>query len=405
MKSFAKIFVTLSLIIGATTTSQAQITANNATVKGNNQFAIELYKQLTQDKNTNFFVSPYSISSALAMTYAGAKGKTAEEMAKVLHFAPHQLNQDYKMLADHLKTLNRKGLELKVANALWGEKTQRFLPDYLSLNQKYYQSKLENLDFKKQPEQSRLIINKWVEGKTNKKIKNLIPKGLIDARTRLVLTNAIYFKGDWQYTFKKNQTKRMPFIAGKQRFPAIKFMGMQRSFRYTAGKDFQAIELPYKDNKMSMVVILPAHKNGLAALEKKFSATMYQQLIKQMFYTKVKLSLPRFKMTVATNLNKSLQDLGIKTAFGDGADFRGMTKRPVLQISDIVHKAFVEVNEKGTEAAAATAVIMRAKTSSIERPKPPKIFKADHPFMFIIKDNKTNSILFMGKLENPKATN
>ena len=402
MKSLTKIFATFLVTIWVTATSQAQVNAHNATIKGNNQFAIELYKQLTQGKNSNFFISPYSISSALAMTYAGAKGKTAEEMANVLHFAPNQLNQDYKMLADHFKTLNRKGLELKIANALWGEKTQRFLPDYLRLSQQYYQSKLENLDFGKQPEQSRLIINKWVEGKTNKKIKNLIPKGLINQRTRLVLTNAIYFKGDWQYTFKKSQTKRMPFIAGNKRFPGTKFMGMQRGFRYTAGKDFQAIELPYKDNKMSMVIILPSDKNGLAALEKKFNTTMYQQLIKQMFYTKVKLSLPRFKMTVATNLNKSLKDLGMKTAFSDGADFTGMTKKPVLQISDVVHKAFVEVNEKGTEAAAATAVIMRAKVSSVERPNPPKIFKADHPFMFIIKDNKTNSILFMGKLENPK---
>ncbi|OJJ20307.1 hypothetical protein BKI52_17740 [marine bacterium AO1-C] len=403
MESLTKIFTTLLFFIWVNA-SQAQISANNSTVKGNNQFAIELYKQLTQGKQTNLFVSPYSISSALAMTYAGAKKTTATEMAQVLHFAPDNLHKDYKTLADHFKNINRKGLELKIANALWGEKTQRFLPTYLSLNQKYYQSKLENLDFKKQPEQSRLIINKWVEGKTNNKIKNLIPKGLIDQRTRLVLTNAIYFKGDWQYIFKKSQTRRMPFIAKNQRFPGIKFMGMQRRFRYTANQQLQAIEIPYKDHKMSLMILLPKGKDGLSALEKQFDAATYQKLIDQMRYTKVKLSLPKFKMTVSTKLKETLQQLGMKTAFNNQADFTGMTGTSDLKISEVVHKAFVEVNEKGTEAAAATAVIMRAKKASVKHPTPPVIFKADHPFMFIIKDNKTNSILFIGKLENPKAT-
>ena len=404
MKSFTQIFSTLLLIVWVTTASQAQLSPYNTTVQGNNQFALELYKKLTQGKNDNFFLSPYSVSSALAMTYAGARNTTATEMAQVLHFAPNQVNQDYKMLADHFKNINRKGLELNIANALWGEKTQRFLPDYLALNQKYYQSKLENLDFRKQPERSRLIINKWVEGKTNKKIKNLIPKGLIETNTRLVLTNAIYFKGNWMHAFQKKQTRRMPFIAGKKRFPGIQFMGMQRKFRYTENAQFQAIAIPYKDRKMSMVVLLPKDKNGLAALEKQLDAKAYQQLIHQMYYTKVKLSLPRFKMTTSSKLKAPLYQLGMKQAFEDQADFTGMVKAPILQISEVVHKAFVEVNEKGTEAAAATAVIMKSKSASANhRPSIPKIFKADHPFLFIIKDNKTDSILFIGKLENPKT--
>ena len=176
MKLLRNLFLALLLITWVMAPSQAQLSPRNATVKGNNQFAIELYKKLTQGKNDNAFLSPYSISSALAMTYAGARNNTAQEMAQVLHFKPKQLNQDYKMLTEHFKNINRKGLELSIANALWGEKTQPFLPAYLSLNQKYYQAKLENLNFKQQSERSRLIINKWVEGKTNKKIKNLIPK-------------------------------------------------------------------------------------------------------------------------------------------------------------------------------------------------------------------------------------
>ncbi|OJJ20308.1 hypothetical protein BKI52_17745 [marine bacterium AO1-C] len=405
MKSITKTFAVLLLITWLTVPLKAQNLANNITVKGNNRFAIELYKQLTQGKQSNLFVSPYSISSALAMTYAGAKQTTATEMAQVLHFAPDNLHKDYKTLSDHFKNLNTKGLELKIANALWGEKTQLFLPDYLSLNQKYYQSKLENLDFKKQPEQSRLIINKWVESKTNNKIKNLIPKELINHRTRLVLTNAIYFKGNWEYKFLKRNTKKMLFVANNQRFPGIKFMGMQRRFRYTENAQLQAIEIPYKDHKMSMMILLPKDKNGLNTLEKQLNLAMYQKLMAQMFYTKVKLSLPKFKMTVKTNLKKTLKQLGMRKAFSKQANFSGMTKHPILKISEVVHKAFVEVNEKGTEAAAATAVIMgKESVTSTKRPILPKIFKADHPFMFIIKDNKTNSILFIGKLNKPMIT-
>ncbi|OJJ20309.1 hypothetical protein BKI52_17750 [marine bacterium AO1-C] len=402
MKSLYKIFTTLLVITWFTALTQAQVSPNNATVKGNNQFAIELYKQLTKGQNTNFFASPYSISSALAMTYAGAQNTTATEMAKVLRFTPDNLHQDYKMLSDHFKSINRKGLELKIANALWGEKSYPFLPDYLSLNQKYYQAKIESLNFKQYPERSRLIINKWVENKTKNKIKNLIPKGLVDKKTRLVLTNAIYFKGDWEYEFLKRNTKKMAFIAGKQRFPAIKFMYMQRKFRYTENKQLQAIEIPYKGRKMSLLILLPKDKNGLARLEQKLNAKEYQDLIERMYRTKVQLTLPRFKMTINTRLSSTLKQLGMKQAFSNQANFSKMAKNAQLKISEIVHKAFVEVNEQGTEAAAATAVIIAPSGSAPGRTYPPKIFKADHPFMFIIKDNKTNSILFIGKLENPK---
>lgn len=401
MNFLLKTMTSLWLLGWLTFHAQAQISSKNPTVKGNNQFALELYKKLIQENPSNVFLSPYSISSALAMTYAGAKTTTAREMAKTLHFPANSLHQDIKNLTTNFKQLNQKGLQLSVANALWGEKTQKFSPQFLQLNRTYYQAKLENLNFKKHPEKSRLIINKWIENKTRKKIKNLIPRGLIDANTSLVLTNAICFKGNWQYTFRKRQTQKMDFLVGNQCFPGIKFMRMTRNFRYRENALLQAIEIPYQGNKMQMLVLLPKDKNGLKAIEKSLSVKNYQKLMDGMFSTKVALSLPKFKMTVKTRLKRSLKQMGMPGAFSNQADFSGMTRSSILKISELVHKAFVEVSEKGTEAAA-TAVVMTTKSRTSHRSStPPKIFKADHPFIFIIKDVRTGSILFMGRMTNP----
>jgi serpin B len=391
-------FLLLAFGCGLLSNTQAQ---SNLTTQGNNQFAIALYKKLNDDPTKNIFMSPYSISSALAMTYAGAKGKTAQQMAQTLHLAPKTVHQDFQNLSKHFNKTNRKGLQISIANALWSEKSVRFLKAYLGLTQNFYQAKSTNLDFKRQPEKSRLIINQWVEDKTQDKIKNLLPKGIIDSQTRLVLTNAIYFKGQWQYKFKKSQTRKMDFIAENKTLKGIKFMRMQRRFKYAETKDLQIVELPYKDNKMSMVVLLPKDTKGINKLSASLTAKRYQDLMDRLYYTNVNLSLPKFKLTLDVKLKNVLKQMGMRQAFGNGADFSGMTGDKSLQISEVVHKAFVEVSEKGTEAAAATAVIIRAKSSSAHRPRPPKIFKADHPFMFVIKDNTTGSILFMGKLAQP----
>ncbi|EAY31427.1 scca2/scca1 fusion protein isoform 1 [Microscilla marina ATCC 23134] len=382
--------------------TQAQNSQNSPTVKGSNQFALELYKKLSSNPQKNVFVSPYSISSALAMTYAGAKGSTAQEIANALHLPKNSVHQDFKNLNTHLNQLNTKGLQLSVANALWSEKSQKFLKAYLGLTQSCYRAKVKRLDFKQQPEKSRLIINKWVEDKTQRKIKNLIPKGIINQTTRLVLTNAIYFKGQWKYKFKKSQTRKMDFIAGKQKISDVKFMQMQRKFKYAETESLQVIELPYASQKVSMVVLLPKDINGIAKLEASLTAESYQKLMDRLFYTQVKLSLPKFKMTLNVKLKNVLKTMGMQQAFGNTADFSGMTGNKSLKISEVVHKAFVEVSEKGTEAAAATAVVVRTKSASAHRPVKPKVFRADHPFIFMIKDNTTGSILFMGKLANPK---
>lgn len=283
--------------------AQAQISSNNTTVKGNNEFAMELYKKLSQSKSNNLFISPYSISSALAMTYAGAKGTTAEEMAQTLHFVPKQLHKDFRLITNHLKKLNEASLKLEVANALWVEKTLPLLPTFLNLNKNYYQAKVENLNFAKQPEKSRLIINQWVEDNTNKKIKNLIPEGLIDRNTSVVLTNTIYFKGQWFYPFKEKNTRKMPFITGNGQVVETQFMTMQEKFRYFERPSIQVIEVPYTDDKMSMMIFLP--RNGLARLEETLSAHTIRTLHNYMRTrpsTSVNLFLPRFEINTDASL-------------------------------------------------------------------------------------------------------
>lgn len=396
MKLTYRIITTLVLLTSHL--AQAQISGNNITVKGNNEFALELYKKLSQVKSNNLFISTYSISSALAMTYAGARGTTAEEMAQALHFTPKQLHKDFRLLTNHLENLNEASLKLKVANAIWVEKTLPLLPTFLNLNKNYYQTKVENLNFAKQPEKSRLIINQWVEDNTNKKIKNLIPKGLIDRSTSVVLTNAIYFKGQWLYPFKEKTTREMPFITSNGQAIETQFMTMQQKFRYFERPNIQVIEIPYTDDKMSMMIFLP--RNGLAMLEETISAQTIRALHNYMRVrptTSVNLFLPRFKINTDTSLKKPLIDLGMKSAFEGGADFSGMTKSSALRISEVLHKTFVKLNEKGTEAAASTAVLMTRGGGLNAK----KTFKADHPFLFVIKDNQTGSILFIGRLVNP----
>jgi len=368
--------------------------AQSNTVKGNNQFAVKLFKKLTKEKSTNFFMSPYSISSALAMVYAGADGNTAQEMEKVLRFAPKTVHKDFKKLGTSFEALSKSGLALKVANALWAAKNTELLPAYTQKVDKYYKAKATNLDFAKQTEQSRLTINQWVEDKTNHKIKNLLPKGFIDGNTSLVLTNALYFKAEWMHKFNKKETKKMTFYAREQQFPNVPFMHIQQTFHYFETQDMQIIDIPYQGYKMSMLILLPKNKNNLPEVIRWFDAKTIPGLEYEMTPTKVKLTLPRFKMTVKTSLKQPLMQLGLQSVFQQ-ADFSKMSEAPIGNLSEVIHQAFVEVNETGTEAAAATA---GSVTRSSETPK---IFKADRPFLFVIRDIDSGSILFIGKLENP----
>jgi len=395
-------------------------------VAGNTEFALALYRQLRQDlgkenEEWNLFFSPYSISTALAMTYAGARGDTETQMAKALHFPqaglfksgslmnrtilpPWSRERLHNAFAQLGKELNgegkERGYELHVANALWGQKGYEFLPEFLRLTQKHYGAGLQEVDFIRAAEPARLGINKWVEGKTNQKIKDLIPSGVLNSLTRLVLTNAIYFKGDWKHQFKERLTKEAPFYVTVGKTVRAPLMLQREEYNYAEADDVQILELPYKSGQLSMIVFLPKTRDGLEKMEKSLTPDTLKDHLKKLRTTDVIVHLPKFKLTSEFRMKKILSTLGMRDAFSPlKADFSGMTKKEKLFISAVLHKAFVEVNEEGTEAAAATGVVVG--TTSV--PLPPKEFRADHPFLFLIRDNQTESILFMGRLTNPNA--
>ena len=374
-----------------------------AVTKGNNAFAVELYSQL-KGQSGNLFFSPESISTALAMTYAGARGDTATEMAGTLHFTlpPEKLHPAMGALLRDLNTAH-DGSPLKIANALWGQQGDTVLPDFLTLTKNSYGAGLNQVDFKGASEAARMTINKWVEQQTENKIKDLLQPGIISPRTRLVLTNAIYFKGDWQTQFKKEDTKDEDFHVSATQTIKAPLMHRAGDFNYFDGGTFQALEIPYKNKELSMIVFLAKNAYGLATFEQSLTSEKLQQWLGQLRPTlEVIVTMPKFKIMQAFELAEKLGKMGMKQAFGPGADFSGMTGSRELYVSAVIHKAFVDVNEEGTEAAAATAVIMGSKKAiSSYRPPPPPIFSADHPFLFLIRDNKSAGIVFMGRVSDP----
>ena len=379
-------------------------------VTSNSKFALDLYAKLKDDPKVkeaggNLFFSPYSISTALAMTWAGARGQTEKQMADVLHF---ELTQEHlhKAFGTLEKQLNaggkKRGYQLSVANALWGQKGYGFLKDFIKLTEKNYGAGFREVDFVNavQREKARKKINIWVEKKTKKKIKELIQPGILNELTTLVLTNAIYFKGDWALEFDKKKTKDAPFTISADKQVNVPMMHREDRFKYAETPDLQILELPYKKKDLSMIVFLPTKIDDLAELEKSLTLKNINEWLGKLRKRSVIVLLPRFKMTTGPlELKDILKSMGMKDAFSlpPIADFSGMTGKKDLFISNVLHKAFVAVDEKGTEAAAATAVGMT--TTAI--PKPPVIFRADHPFVFFIKDNRSGSILFMGRLTNP----
>jgi serpin B len=372
-----------------------------AVVEGNNAFAVELYGQLRM-QNGNLFFSPESISTALAMAYAGARGDTASEMAKALHFTlpPDRLHPAMGALFANLNAAH-DGYQLRVADALWAEKDYTFLDDFLKLTSTDYGAGFRPVDFKTAPEAVRLTINQWVEQQTAGKIKDLLQSGVLTPATRLVLTNAIYFKGNWQTQFDKAQTRDEDFHLSAAQTVKAPLMNLQGRFNYFNGGTFQALEIPYESGDLSMIVFLPNDAGGLPALEQSLTAASAQQWLGQLRPgSKIILALPKFKMTGQFGLNGALTALGMRQAFEQGvADFSGMTGKRDLWISAAIHKVFVDVNEEGTEAAAATAIVMRSL--AVTRKQPPIVFRADHPFIFLIRDNRSGGILFMGRVTDP----
>ncbi len=378
-------------------------------VRGNNAFAIELYGQL-RNRNGNLFFSPESISTALAMTYAGARADTAAEMAKTLHFTlpPGQL---HPVMGALLRDRNaaHDGYQLKEADALWVQKGYSLLPEFLKLNKDNYEAGLNQVDFKGAAEASRQTINLWVEQRTENKIRELLQPGVLGPDTRLVLTNAIYFKGDWEKQFKKEDTKDEDFHLFAAQPIKTPLMHMTKGFNYFDGGSFQALEIPYKNKELSMIILLPKAMEGLSEFEQSLSPANMQQFLDQLRPAReVIVTMPKFKIEAQFSLGDTLKAMGMKKAFdANMADFTGMASRKTMQrdgtfsISAVIHKAYVDVSEQGTEAAAATAVVGHAVSGHHARPNPPIIFRADHPFMFLIRDDRSGSILFIGRVANP----
>jgi serpin B len=372
-----------------------------AVVEGNNAFAFALYGQL-RNRNGNLFFSPESISTALAMAYAGARGGTASEMAKTLHFTlpQPQLNPAMGALLSDLNAVH-DGYQLTVANALWAQQGYTFLDAFLQLLKTDYGAGLNQVDFKGATEAARLTINRWVEQKTQDKIKDLLQPGTLAPSTRLVLTNAIYFKGDWQTQFDKAHTRDEDFYPSQTQTKKVAFMHRESSFSYFDGGTFQLLEIPYKSKELSLVVLLPKDRSGLPALEQSLTASNTQQWLSQVVQRdKVIVALPKFKSTQQFELGGTLGAMGMAQAFSGSADFSGMTGKRDFAISEVIHKAYIDVNEEGTEAAAATAVGFRALAMRGPVEQPP-VFRADHPFIFLIRDNRSSSILFMGRMADP----
>jgi serpin B len=404
-----KAFFLLSLIIfviGCSKTTTIKVDDTGATaenmkqvIDANNQFAFDLYsKYKASDKN--IFFSPYSISTAISMVYEGANGQTAEEIQKVFHM-PKDGATRRPAFAGIYNELNKqdKEYQLSTANALWAQKDYVFLNDYLTNVEKYYGGKATNLDFVAASEKSRETINTWVEDQTNNKIKDLIPSSGITPLTRLVITNAIYFKGKWVWEFDKSKTKETDFRISPTQTVKVQMMtltGNKAKFNYAEDNLSQTIELPYNGKDISMYIILP-QKDDLNGFEKNFTLEKYSMMLNQMHETKIPVYIPRFKIETKYFMANDLIEMGMPTAFDAAkADFSGMTGKNDVYIGSVIHQAYVDVNEEGTEAAAATGVAITSASFG-----PSTIFYADHPFIFTIQNKKTGEILFIGRVINP----
>jgi serpin B len=381
----------------------AQPGQTQALVDGNTAFACDLYAQL---RNTpgNLFFSPYSVSTALAMTYAGARGDTETQMAQVLHFGKNQpgLHSAFGALQRQLnQAQQQKGIELSVANALWAQQGHPFLPAFLNLGQDEYQASLKLADFQTGAETARREINGWVAQRTKDKIQDILPPGSLDESTRLVLANAIYFKGAWDSPFPEAGTSPQPFRLAADRQVDVPLMHHFDTVTYMENGSFQAVELPYAGHELSLVALLPRKTDGCGTLEGQLSPALLSHCLKEMKSQRVELFLPRFKMESDFKLGDTLSKMGMSEAFGPQADFSGMDGTRNLYISAVFHKAWLDVNEEGTEAAAATAVTMDFKGMPSKPPPPSPVFRADHPFIFCIRDTRSDSLLFLGRLAAP----
>jgi serpin B len=378
---------------------------SRALADGNTDFAFDFY-QAVRSQDGNLFFSPHSLSIALAMTYAGARGETAAQMAQVLHFNLPQenLHPAFNALDQELASRGagasgkEQPFQLNIANSLWGQQDFSFLPEFLDGLALNYGAGLRLLDFAANADSARQEINKWVEDQTKEKIKDLIPQGGVDSFTRLVLANAIYFKADWLYPFEKNNTQPMPFtlLDGSQVDTPMMSFNHAVVLPYLAGDTFQVVELPYVGESVSMLILVPAPDN-FENFEATLDGTKVRDILSGLQPEQVSVVLPKFSFDVRFDLKDTLAGMGMPVAFDPSqADFSGMDGKRDLYIGNVFHKAFVAVDEKGTEAAAASAVVMELSAAM-----PGRMLVVDRPFIFLIRDQSTGSVLFVGRVLDP----
>jgi serpin B len=366
-----------------------------------NAFTVASYKQLTRG-DANLILSPFNIATVLSMALAGAGGQTAEEIQSVLHL---HYDSTYDaalgaLLADLTKAGNTEGNELRTANGLWAQKGFPIRSAFENTLANNYHAPLMPLDFTANPEAARSQINRWTEEHTKEKIKNLLPAGSLDAQTRLVLTGAIYFYGKWQDPFVPSRTQPAPFILATGATTRANFMNQTSRCGYTETPATQILEMRYAGTGIAFDVLLPKTLSGLPDLERSLTVENLSGWLGNLTTRNVQLSLPKFRTESEFSLRKALSTMGMPRAFTDKADFPGIDPKRGLAISEVVHRAFVDVSEQGTEAAAATGITMRA--TAMRMPEQTVVFRADHPFIFLIRDTRSGVILFIGHLMNPR---
>jgi serpin B len=383
-----------------------------ALVEGNTTFALDLYGALSEEAEGNLFVSPYSISQALAMTYAGAGGETATQMADTLHFTLDQaaLPPAFQLLNGDLTTRGTAGADaergypprsLQIANGLWGEQTFPFSVPFSDQLAEYYGAGLQPADFLNDPDGVRDEINRWVAEHTEDKIQNIVPEGAITEESRLVLANAIYFYGGWLDTFDAENTADGDFTLLDGSTVSVPLMQQQEFYAYAAGDGYQVIELPYAGSQFAFTVLLP-DEGQFDAIEGMLDAAILDAVLAELGSRELILTLPKFEFEYSASLADTLKALGMTDAFdAEVADFSGMLEASAsepLAIGDVLHKAFISVDEEGTEAAAATTVLMAGSAAPTD---PPLEVTIDRPFVFLIRDTQTGAILFIGRVMDP----
>lgn len=387
MKFFIGILLLSSLLVGA----------DNPISKSINQFSFSLQKEL-RTKRGNLLFSPSSLHQGLSLLLVGSREKTLDELSKLLF-----LNKDFSFSKDYSELISywnspEHPYQILSANALWGQKGLTFLPDYLKILKTDFMSELNEVDFNKAPDASRETINSWVEKKTNKKIKDLLSPDSVKPETKLILTNAVYFKSAWLTIFNKDLTSREKFSKSKKTTLSVPMMKNEGTYNFLSHAQFDLLEIPYRGQDTAMDILLPRYKYGLGEIEKSLTEEKFSKWISEMKFERVEVSIPRFTFNSYFQLKDILISLGLENAFSGESNYSGITKDKLF-LSEVVHKTFIHVDEYGTEAAAATATMMFGATSL--EIKKPKTFKADHPFLFVIRDTNKNAILFMGRVEDP----